>query len=56
MDLVQTVKIKLSDGSVGVFYGNPLVDDPKTTELQVVDVEFEVPRFVAGIVARPAGS
>ncbi len=50
METIQAVKIRLSNGLVGLYYGFPLPgsDDP---EVSVVDVEFEQPRVVAGISA-----
>lgn len=49
MDRVQSVRIRLSDGSVGVFWGYPIAELPLTENLKVVDVVFESPKYVSGI-------
>ncbi len=53
---VQAVRIRLSDGKVGLFWGPPIAEWPHAPGLSVVDVEFEAPRFVGGIqpAAQPA--
>lgn len=48
MERVQSVKITLSNGRAGVFYGAPLTDGDGE-QAEVVAVDFDAPRWVAGV-------
>lgn len=47
MERVQSVRIKLSNGVAGIFFGYPIAEPGD--DVQAVSVEFEAPRFVSGI-------
>lgn len=55
MQRVQAVKITLSTGAIGVFWGPALVESeaPSGEAPTVADVVFESPRFVGGDAVTP---
>lgn len=55
MQRVQAVKIVLSTGVTGIFWGPVIVEEPSSGEepTTVADITFEAPRVISGDAATP---